>query len=144
MPYHLATPVYGGDGGGLNPARWFRFWRYSTQLRGAEHALPFRNVSIYGGHFLPPSGLFIRSCASPNAQKPFCEEKKTMTRQPNGAWSGGRVSNPRPSDWKSDALPAELPPRWMPLWNCASAPRIRKRGFCTASGRLLGLAAYIT
>lgn len=67
-----------------------------------------------------------------------------MTRQPNGAWSGGRVSNPRPSDWKSEALPAELPPRWMPLWNCASAPRTRKRGFCTASGRLLGLAAYIT
>ena len=33
-----------------------------------------------------------------------------MTRQPNGAWSGGRGSNPRPSDWKSDALPAELPP----------------------------------
>lgn len=24
MPYHLATPVYGGDGGDSNPARWFR------------------------------------------------------------------------------------------------------------------------
>ena len=37
-----------------------------------------------------------------------------MTRLPNGAWSGGRGSNPRPSDWKSDALPAELPPHIAP------------------------------
>lgn len=39
---------------------------------------------------------------------------------------------------------AELCPRWMPLQNCAGAPRIRRGGFCAASGRLLGLTAYIT
>ena len=139
MPYHLATPGCGGDGGDSNPARWFRCREiFHLTARSGSYIAVLSRLHMWRA-FPPADGAFHPFQRFAARWSLFIARRKTMKRLPSGAWSGGRVSNPRPSDWKSDALPAELPPHIMcPLQNCTGAPRIRMRRFYAASGRLSG------
>ena len=82
-------------------------FRLTARSRACITVLPRLHI----GRALPPAaGAFHPVQRILCAGALLMRRRKTMTRLPNGAWSGGRDSNPRPSDWKSDALPAELPP----------------------------------
>lgn len=82
-------------------------FRLTARSRSCITVLPRLHI----GRALPPAvGAFHPIRLTMRTGAFLMRRRKTMTRLPNGAWSGGRGSNPRPSDWKSDALPAELPP----------------------------------
>ncbi len=76
-------------------------------LRAARRALRLRRRPLLRLALPPATGVAARPCAS----RTWCEPPRGNASGTRRVWSGGRVSNPRPSAWKADALPAELPPQ---------------------------------
>lgn len=80
MPYHLATPVYGGDGGDSNPARWFRCREiFHLTARSGSYIAVLSRLHIRRA-FPPAVGAFHPFQRNPVRQSLFIVRRKTMKR----------------------------------------------------------------